>query len=209
MRDPRIKFFDDVADSWDKNIPNYTDSAPFKGWWSQVNLKPGHCVLEIGCGTGRLLPLIWQRIQPDGKLYAMDFSSKMLAIARERCADIPADFLCVPAHSIPLDDNFFDVVFLACTYPHLRPRKRSLIEISRILKPSSGRLYLAHFSSRNEINKIHRSIGGPVKNDTIFTANKMKPTFNDCNLRVMSIEDTPNYFFLTAKTSVRKSNLAN
>lgn len=49
-----------------------------------LHLQPGQSVLDIACGTGRNLPLILEKIGSTGKLVGVDYTSAMLARARER-----------------------------------------------------------------------------------------------------------------------------
>lgn len=49
-----------------------------------LRLKPGDCVVDLGCGTGLNFPLLIQNIGPEGRLIGVDFSSEMLARARKR-----------------------------------------------------------------------------------------------------------------------------
>ncbi len=50
----------------------------------QLDLKLGDLVLDVGCGTGLSCPLIEERIGPSGKIFGIDASPDMLALARER-----------------------------------------------------------------------------------------------------------------------------
>jgi trans-aconitate methyltransferase len=49
-------------------------------------LSAGDIVLDVGCGTGLCLPLLVERIGPDGEVIGIDQSPDMLAVARERIA---------------------------------------------------------------------------------------------------------------------------
>lgn len=51
-----------------------------------LGVAAGGTVVEIGCGTGRNFPYIVEAIGSTGRLYGVDFSPEMLAVARERCA---------------------------------------------------------------------------------------------------------------------------
>jgi ubiquinone/menaquinone biosynthesis C-methylase UbiE len=46
----------------------------------------GATVLDVGCGTGRNLPLLVPRVGPRGRVVALDYSEGMLAQARRRVA---------------------------------------------------------------------------------------------------------------------------
>jgi ubiquinone/menaquinone biosynthesis C-methylase UbiE len=52
----------------------------------RLGLKPGDCVLEIGCGTGRNFPYLRQQVGPTGMVYGVDLSAGMLRRAQDLCA---------------------------------------------------------------------------------------------------------------------------
>ena len=61
-------------------------TAVFDRWRRQlVDLLPldrGDVVLDVGCGTGRCLPLLRERVGPAGMVVGIDASAEMLAVAR-------------------------------------------------------------------------------------------------------------------------------
>ena len=50
-------------------------------------LRRGDVVLDVGCGTGLCLPLLEERVGPEGTLVGIDRSGEMLALARRRALD--------------------------------------------------------------------------------------------------------------------------
>lgn len=50
----------------------------------QLQLRPGQCVLDLGCGTGMSLPLLRAAVGAEGRVVAVDQSPEMLALARSR-----------------------------------------------------------------------------------------------------------------------------
>jgi demethylmenaquinone methyltransferase/2-methoxy-6-polyprenyl-1,4-benzoquinol methylase len=48
-------------------------------------LRPGDCVLEIGCGTGRNLAFLREAVGPSGRIYGVDISAGMLLRAQRLC----------------------------------------------------------------------------------------------------------------------------
>lgn len=54
-----------------------------------LDVRPGQTVLDLGCGTGRTLPLLARAVGEGGRVVGLDLSGSALAIARERVADLP------------------------------------------------------------------------------------------------------------------------
>lgn len=64
-----------------------------EGWWERrartlgleaLNVRAGERVLEIGVGTGRALPVLAEKVGPEGRVYGLDLAEGMLAAARSR-----------------------------------------------------------------------------------------------------------------------------
>jgi len=53
---------------------------------SELKLKPGDTVVDIGCGTGLNFPLLHQAVTSNGKIIAVDLSNAMLDQARQAIA---------------------------------------------------------------------------------------------------------------------------
>ncbi len=51
---------------------------------SQLRLRPGDRVLDVGCGTGLDLPLLLRAVGPTGRVVGVDASEAMLSRARAR-----------------------------------------------------------------------------------------------------------------------------
>ena len=49
-----------------------------------LDMQPGDCVVELGCGTGLNFPLILERIGSEGRLIGVDLTPGMLACAVDR-----------------------------------------------------------------------------------------------------------------------------
>lgn len=88
---------DDVLDRYTKVAPRYdrvvSRSAkavlyPLDRYRREavraLDLRAGDTVLEIGCGTGLNFPCILERIGPEGRLVALDYTPAMLDEARRK-----------------------------------------------------------------------------------------------------------------------------
>jgi ubiquinone/menaquinone biosynthesis C-methylase UbiE len=116
-------------------------------------------VLDIGCGTGALLPLLVAR---GARVTAIDKSPEMVAKARERAgAQGILDSVCVnQSTAMEIDrlfeDGEFDAVILSLVMTELTNEERDwlLHQCARILKPSGSLLIADEFRPRRFLNRI-------------------------------------------------------
>ncbi|GAB3689176.1 class I SAM-dependent methyltransferase [Salinarchaeum chitinilyticum] len=98
--------------------------------------------LDVGCGNGRHLPPLADRVdRPIG----LDISTELLDIADER-TDVDADLLAGDAARLPLASDSVAVAISIATLHHLPTRElrvRSLDEIARVLEPDGRALVSA------------------------------------------------------------------
>jgi len=101
-----------------------------------LEVSPGWKVLEIGCGIGRLLKPLSQRV---ARAVGVDLSEEMVRRGREYCADRRNVALYRTDGSLAfLPEGEFDFVYSHIVFQHL-PRKayveRYFREAARVLKP--------------------------------------------------------------------------
>jgi arsenite methyltransferase len=104
-----------------------------------VNLQPGQIVLDLGSGGGIDVLLSAKRVSPTGKVYGLDMTDEMLALAREnqRQAGVTnVEFLKGTIEAIPLPDQSVDVVISNCVINLSLDKSAVLREAFRVLKPN-------------------------------------------------------------------------
>jgi ubiquinone/menaquinone biosynthesis C-methylase UbiE len=114
----------------------------------QGELRPGHHVLEVGCGTGALLMDIANG-QRGAILTGIDPDPKALDLARRKATSASVSMQLDRGFSdaLPYPNASFDRVFSCFMLHHLETaeeKRITLREIRRVLKPG-GRLHLLDF----------------------------------------------------------------
>lgn len=141
----KADFFNRWAPSYDCLLPSVFYQAVHVRLLEFVDLPAGAQVLEVGCGTGKLLKRL---AQTDADLTGsgIDLAGGMIAQA---IANNPypnrLKFLQASVNELPFADATFDGVFCAISFLHYPDPVIALSEMARVLKPNSP-IYLADFA---------------------------------------------------------------
>src|SRR6476619_2256019 len=103
-----------------------------------LKLEAGETVLDLGSGGGIDVLLSAKRVGPTGKVYGLDMTDEMLALANRnkmRAGAENVEFLKGEIESIPLPDRSVDVIISNCVINLSGDKKKVLSEAFRVLKP--------------------------------------------------------------------------
>jgi ubiquinone/menaquinone biosynthesis C-methylase UbiE len=108
-----------------------------------AQVKPGDCVLEVGCGTGTLTLAAKRQAGPSGRAFGIDIIPGMIEASRRKAAQAKEDitFQYGSIDNIPFPADQFDAVMCSFMIFHMSDvvRRKGITEIQRVLKPQ-GRL---------------------------------------------------------------------
>ncbi|MFI6770715.1 class I SAM-dependent methyltransferase [Streptomyces sp. NPDC050355] len=138
------RYWDKHARSYDRQM-RFFDRALFGESRTWVCSQAGGDVLEVAIGTGLNLP----HYPPGVRLTGIEWSPKMLAIARRRADDLgrTADLREADAQALPFADASFDTVVCTLSLCAIPDDQRAIAEMSRVLKPGGRLLLLDHVPS--------------------------------------------------------------
>ena len=194
----RKGFFDRHAATWDGELAYHEKSEALREVVNSFELKGGERVLDVGTGTGVLLPLLREAIGRSGFLTAMDFSLEMLRKAEGRSTAAKGFLINAGVGLIPFKADRFDRVTCFSAFPHFPDKKRALQEMARVLRPR-GRVIIAHLHSVEEMNRFHQEVGGPVARDRLPEPGELELLMRDCGLSDISIENRPGRFLAAGR----------
>jgi ubiquinone/menaquinone biosynthesis C-methylase UbiE len=195
------EYFDQLAPTWDKELTPERLHC-LGNIVKELGIGPGYCVLDIGSGTGVLLPFLVTELNGEGRIIALDFSAEMLVQAQAKEFPPIVGFAQADVLAIPLADNSVDVAICNSAFPHFSDKVRALKEIARVLK-NNGRLVICHTMSRETLNHFHQSVGGIVANDLLPDESQLRAMLRQAGLKTTHFEDRPERYLVIAEKRIR------
>jgi demethylmenaquinone methyltransferase/2-methoxy-6-polyprenyl-1,4-benzoquinol methylase len=200
----RKRFFNERAERWldmwykDPDTGQYTRFArDFERLFSLVPVSPDACILDVGCGSGVLVPHILSRLSPAGRLFEMDCAEQMIAVNRRLHPDPRLTFLAENVQDAGLKPATFDLVLCFACFPHLDRKPEAVCVMSGALKPG-GSLAIAHFDSSADLNSHHRKHDA-VMHDMLPDAPEMRGMLADAGLTVDEFLDEPGFYLVRGR----------
>lgn len=188
-----IAFFDSFADTWD----SYRNTNPqiLKQLLSLAQIPVNAAILDVGSGTGVLLPYLRSAVGAGGKITAVDFSEKMLAKAQEKFAHFEnIEFIVGDILEIDFPKESFNIVICLNFFPHLHTRKEEFVRKIKDVLKTGGCLIIMHDISRAKVNSIHRD-SAVVTEHRLPEAKLVGEMFTACGYeKVYTYEDETLYF---------------
>jgi demethylmenaquinone methyltransferase/2-methoxy-6-polyprenyl-1,4-benzoquinol methylase len=128
--------FDRIAGVYDRM--NTVMTAGLHHAWRRraadlAELAPGDRALDVACGTGDLALELARRVGPDGEVVGIDFSSRMLELARRKARSIR--FEEGNALALPFADGEFDAATVGFGARNFSSLERGLREMARVVRP--------------------------------------------------------------------------
>jgi ubiquinone/menaquinone biosynthesis C-methylase UbiE len=162
----------------------------------KLNDKPFESLLDVGCGTGKVLSLIKDKF--NAKVSGIDLSEGMIRKSKELLGE-GADLKVGDSENLLWNDDTFDVIVCNESFHHYPNPIAVLKEMKRVLK-ANGRVIIADPWLPNPIRFLTNILlpllnSGDVK---IYSVDEMKKMLESCGFTSVNIENSSYYFIATA-----------
>jgi len=183
-------FFNQAASGWDQRFYTPEMSERLPHLVSLFHLQKGAKILDVGAGTGGVVPYLLEAIGPEGFIWAVDYAEEMVKIGRKKfLEERRVIFEVASVEDLPYKDRFFDQVVCFGAFPHFEDKSKALEEMARVLKPG-GRLVIAHALSSVALRRHHHNCV-PVSKDFLPEGGEMRSLLERAGFQPNRLIDQP------------------
>jgi len=188
----QAEFFDSYADRWDSierpDIELLLDRVII-----EARIAPGMSVLDVGTGTGVIIPGLLKAMAGSGAVHAIDISAGMLRVARAKGFPGNVTFELADIESYACRDCTYDGVICNAVFPHFTDHDLALSRINRMLKPG-GVVVISHPTGREAVNEVHREAGSVVADDRVPDPDLMREILERAGFVEVTVTDEPEFY---------------
>lgn len=153
-----------------------------EGLFSKIKISNNNFFLEIGSKDGFALSLIQKNFSPK-KLIGTDIDEKSLEKARknftkEKFRNI--EIQRADAQNLPFESDLFDAVFMFATLHHIPDWKKTISEVSRVLKKGGYFIFKEPLAKFYKI-PLTKYFDNPA---SLFQEEELKNTLNFNNFKI-------------------------
>ena len=198
LNPPKVDYFDGLAEEWD--VQNRHDPQKLEQIMGLLELRGGQTVLDVGTGTGVLIPYLLESVGSSGFVTAVDYSAKMIEVARLKC---PRDkfpnlrFEVKDINDHPVHGQYDAIVCYSC-FPHFEDQQATISHLAAGLA-AHGKLMIAHSESREAINMLHRESSENLHHDYLPAMSEISQMLQAAGLEVTKKMDTSSLFLIIAE----------
>jgi len=195
---PKREYFNQLAPRWDAIPPREEAPAKVRRFVRQSAAGPPQLVLDVGCGTGVLLPAILETFPQATCVIEADFALAMLQENARKVRQPVVHRVCADAAMLPVADGRFDLVLCFGILPHLADGRAALAEWLRVLKPG-GAVAVGHLAGSKELNEFHGSLDAPVSSDVLPDSRSLARALVEAGAVNITAEEDAGWYFVRAE----------
>ena len=194
----RKAYFNKAANSWDERFHTPSLSSFLEKLVPQFGLEHGQNILDVGTGTGVLIPYLIREVGPAGSVTAVDYSENMIQTCKTKHShlkNVSVELKNIEEDAFPTES--FDAAICFGLFPHLKNKEKALQNINHLLK-HGGTLIIAHALSSEELKAHHNNASSAVVHDMLPEEAEMIQLLEQTGFEGIGIKDEPGFYLCIA-----------
>lgn len=186
-------FFDNISKEWDNIIE--VNEEKINTLLSKLDIKENERVLDVGTGTGVLIPFI-KKLNKNGYIRGVDFSNGMLEVARKKYKHIQnLDFEIIDVENEVIKEKYNKII-LYSMFPHIENKTKTIKTLVKNNLSENGKLMIAHSNSREFLNNMHKEKNEAVSEARLIPIDNQVKLFEDIGLNVVEAFENDQMYYL-------------
>lgn len=190
------EFFNSMADKWDMTVNH--DEGKIKHILDLFQIAEGGKILDVGTGTGVMIPFLHSYIGDSGSITAIDVAEKMIEVAKRKFSFKNVEYIAGDVLEKELPHDNFDCIMCYSMFPHFEDKKAAIGKLAKYLK-KGGKFVICHSQSREAINNLHKDVSEAVKNDSLPTAEQINQYYRDTTIDPVLTVDNDDMFVVIGR----------
>ena len=200
MTQEEIDFFDRIAPTWDADEIRSTPER-VTTILSRIGIRRGMRILDLGTGTGVLIPFLSQLTGPEGSVTGIDLSDGMLDRARAKYGHLAnVRFLKIDFEEELIPDKY-DLILMYSVYPHLHAPSDTFEWLFKMNMNADGYLVVAFPADEEFINNIHHD--RKAEHEHLPSAGRLAAIFRSWGYESEAIAETKDEYIVTVRRPVQ------
>jgi ubiquinone/menaquinone biosynthesis C-methylase UbiE len=191
-------FFDQRASTWHNQIDSVVTDRLKKILIEKIP-KLNSPVLDVGSGTGIILPILSASYGDNFTVIEVDLSWNMLKENQDKnYRNPPLGHIQADTHYLPFGDKQFGSIICFGSFAHFDDKTTVLKDFYRVIH-TTGLLIILHLMCHRRLNKMHQNVGGAVENDRLSSVHEISHIIKSAGFKVSYCEESENIYFISAQ----------
>ncbi|MGE5380934.1 MAG: class I SAM-dependent methyltransferase [Methylocystaceae bacterium] len=186
--------FNRLASSYDHTIYGKYSARLYRKVLAKITIKKDSAILDLGCGTGKLLSLI---TAPEVRLAGVDIAPGMIAEARRKLGT-GADLKLGDTEDLPWPNQSFEWVVSTLSFHHYPNPVGVLKEAARVVKPQ-GKVIIGDVWLPTPLRQVVNGLVFPFSKEgdvSMYSRSQLNQMLDEAGLRLVSWKLDRSLFFV-------------
>lgn len=188
-------FFDLIAPRWD-SMEILSTPEKVRHILGRLDIGSDMEILDLGTGTGVLVPYLHEMVGAGGRIVGVDSSSGMLEVAHRKFPHLSdtVEFIQADFEKDTIAGRF-DRILLYSVYPHLHQPAATLRRLIRDNLKEGGTVTIAFPTDERFINNVHGE--RDVDSERLLSAPRLCSVLRDKGFDARVVESTPEAYIIS------------